>query len=56
MFHSVDEVIAGLGTQKYICNKHVATVVYLGTALQKPILVEAKPSWERSWPARWIWI
>jgi len=40
MFHSVDEVIAGLGTQKYICNKHVATVVYLGTALQKPILVE----------------
>src|SRR4030065_1742236 len=40
MFHSVDEVITGLGTQKYICNKHVATVVYLGTALQKPILVE----------------
>jgi len=40
MFHSVDEVIAGLETQKYICNKHVATVVYLGTALQKPILVE----------------
>ena len=40
MFRSVDEVIAGLGTQKYICNKHVATVVYLGTALQKPILVE----------------
>jgi MoxR-like ATPase len=40
MFHSVDEVITGLGTQKYICNKHVATVVYLGTTLQKPILVE----------------
>jgi MoxR-like ATPase len=40
MFHSVDEVIAGLGTQKYICNKNVATVVYLGTTLQKPILVE----------------
>jgi MoxR-like ATPase len=36
----VDEVIAQLGAQKYICNKNVATVVYLGTALQKPILVE----------------
>src|SRR6266404_903803 len=40
MFQSVDDVIAGLGTQKYICNKNVATVVYLGTSLQKPILVE----------------
>ena len=28
------------GTQSYICNKNVATVVYLGTQLQKPILVE----------------
>jgi MoxR-like ATPase len=40
MFRSVDEVIAQLGAQKYICNNNVATVVYLGTALQKPILVE----------------
>jgi MoxR-like ATPase len=40
MFQSVDDVIAGFGTQKYICNKNVATVVYLGTMLQKPILVE----------------
>jgi len=40
MFESVDEVIAGLGTQKYLCDKHVATVVYLGTSLQKPLLVE----------------
>ena len=40
MFQSVDDVIAGFGTQKYICNKNVATVVYLGTKLQKPILVE----------------
>jgi len=40
MFQSVDDVIAGFGTQKYICNKNVATVVYLGTNLQKPILVE----------------
>jgi MoxR-like ATPase len=40
MFRSVDDVIAGLGEQKYLCNKNVATVVYLGTTLQKPILVE----------------
>ena len=40
MFQSVDDVVAGLGTQKYICNKNVATVVYLGANLQKPILVE----------------
>jgi MoxR-like ATPase len=36
----VDEVIASFGAHKYICNKNVATVVYLGTSLQKPILVE----------------
>jgi len=40
MFQSVEEVISGLGTQKYLCNKNVATVVYLGTKLQKPLLVE----------------
>jgi MoxR-like ATPase len=40
MFQSVDEVINGLGAQKYICNQNVATVVYLGTTLQKPLLVE----------------
>src|ERR1700756_1563850 len=40
MFQSVDDVITGLGSQNYICNKNVATVVYLGTTLQKPILVE----------------
>src|SRR5918992_2856449 len=40
MFRSVDEVIAQLGAQKYICNKSLATVVYLGAAMRKPILVE----------------
>ena len=40
MFQSVDDVIASLGGQNYICNKNVATVVYLGTTLEKPILVE----------------
>jgi MoxR-like ATPase len=40
MFQSLDEVITGFGTQNYICNKTVATVVYLGVSLRKPILVE----------------
>src|SRR5919108_4157549 len=40
MFESVDDVISGLSAQNYICSKNVATVVYLGTRLQKPILVE----------------
>ena len=40
MFQSVNQVIAGFGAQNYICNKNLATVVYLGICLQKPILVE----------------
>ena len=40
MFQSVDQVIVGFGAQNYICNKNLATVVYLGICLQKPILVE----------------
>src|ERR687892_790196 len=40
MFQSVNDVVAGLGKQSYICNKNLATVVYLGISLQKPILVE----------------
>ena len=40
MFRSVDDVIASFGAQKYLCNKSVATVVYLGTTMEKPILVE----------------
>lgn len=40
MFQSIDDVIHRLAEQKYICNKNVATVVYLACAMQKPILVE----------------
>ena len=40
MFRSVDEVIAGLAGERYICNRDVATVVYLACAMPKPILVE----------------
>jgi MoxR-like ATPase len=40
MFKTVEDVTSSLGAQNYICDKNVATVVFLGTALQKPILVE----------------
>jgi MoxR-like ATPase len=40
MFQSIDEVIQRLGEQNYICNRAIATVVFLSTRLKKPILVE----------------
>lgn len=40
MFASVEEVIKRLAEQNYLCNKNVATVVYLACAMRKPILVE----------------
>ncbi|OGQ83337.1 MAG: ATPase [Deltaproteobacteria bacterium RIFCSPLOWO2_12_FULL_60_19] len=40
MFQSVDEVINRLAGENYICNREVATVVYLAAAMRKPILVE----------------
>lgn len=40
MFESVDDVIEKLGAQGYICGKNIATVVYLATRLEKPVLVE----------------
>jgi MoxR-like ATPase len=40
MFQSVDDVIIRLAGEQYICNREVATVVYLACAMRKPILVE----------------
>lgn len=40
MFESVDDVISKFSEQKYICNRQIATVVYLASQLRKPILVE----------------
>ena len=40
MFESVDDVISKFSDQKYICNRQIATVVYLASQLRKPILVE----------------
>jgi MoxR-like ATPase len=40
MFESVEDVTKRLDAQGYICDKNIATVVYLATKLQKPVLVE----------------
>jgi MoxR-like ATPase len=40
MFQSIDEVIARFAEPSYICNRSIATVVYLSLHLKKPILVE----------------
>ncbi len=39
-YSSVDEVRTRLAEQKYICDRNIATVVYLATQLEKPLLVE----------------
>ena len=40
MFDSVENVIKQLGEQGYICDKRIATVVFLAQQLDKPVLVE----------------
>ncbi len=39
-FHSIDDVVERFGKQNYICSRRIATVVYLASHLDKPILVE----------------
>ncbi|MBW2229108.1 MAG: MoxR family ATPase [Deltaproteobacteria bacterium] len=40
MFDSVEGVIKDLDEQGYICDKRIATVVYLAQQLDKPVLIE----------------
>ena len=40
MFKSVDDVIQQLKGQGYLCDKNIATVVFLAQQLEKPVLVE----------------
>jgi len=40
MFKSVEDVIAQLNDQDYICDKKIATVVFLAQQLDKPVLIE----------------
>jgi MoxR-like ATPase len=40
VFASIEEIIERFGEQSYICDRRIATVVFLAEKLQKPILVE----------------
>ena len=40
MFESVESVIGELAERGYICDKRIATVVYLAQQLDKPVLIE----------------
>lgn len=40
MFSSIDDVIEKFGEQQYICDRRIATVVYLASRMHKPIMVE----------------
>ena len=40
MFESIEEVREKLAGQEYVCDRRLATVVYLAVKLNKPILVE----------------
>ncbi len=40
MFSSIDEVIERFAANNYIASRRIATVVYLASAMQKPVLVE----------------
>ncbi len=40
MFSSIDEVRSRLENQSYVCDQGLATVVFLATRLNKPVLVE----------------
>ncbi len=40
MFSSIDDVIEQFADNRYIASRRIATVIYLASALQKPILVE----------------
>lgn len=40
MFDSIDDVVHKFADQRYICNRRIATIVYLAHHLRKPLLVE----------------
>ena len=42
MINTIDEVQAELAKQKYICDRSLATAVFLGQSLEKPLLLEGE--------------
>ncbi len=41
--HSVDAVIAALATQNYLCDRRLATALFLALKLQRPLFLEGEP-------------
>jgi MoxR-like ATPase len=40
MFSSIEDVVENFGRHNYIASRRIATVIYLATAMKKPVLVE----------------
>src|ERR1700675_1712741 len=40
MFSSIEDVVTRFGNHDYIASRRIATVIFLASALQKPVLVE----------------
>src|SRR5664280_1281895 len=40
---SVDEVLTLLGAENYVCDRRLATAVFLGLSLQRPLFLEGEP-------------
>ncbi|MFM7531636.1 MAG: AAA family ATPase [Rubrivivax sp.] len=40
---SVDEVVSGLAAQQYVCDRRLATVLYLALKLRRPLFLEGEP-------------
>jgi MoxR-like ATPase len=40
---SVDAVVALLATQNYVCDRRLATALFLSLKLQRPLFVEGEP-------------
>jgi len=54
-FASIDRVAQSFASVDYIASPAIATSVYLGFHLEKPILIEGPPAWAkpsspRAWP------
>jgi MoxR-like ATPase len=43
MFSSIDELQRAMENEKYICDRSLATVLYLALKLEKPVLLEGAP-------------
>ena len=40
---SVDAVVAALATQNYLCDRRLATALFLALKLQRPLFLEGEP-------------